>query len=174
MATRRTLHGTPYPTPPPEPVLGNPAARHRPDPEPAHPTRLLIVVLTALLTLAGLAYGGLAAVDRMLDERQVEARMGPKPRLARLPALEVPLAGSRAVEMQVSLVLAPTVEADRVLRYQDRIADRLFQTVGQTDAETLTGAGSADFLKARIKDAVKREAGGGLIRDIYIERMVVK
>ncbi|MBK1836463.1 flagellar basal body-associated FliL family protein [Azospirillum sp. YIM B02556] len=174
MATRRTLHGTPFPTPPPDPLRGDLTPRHGPAPEPAHPTRLLIIVLAALFTLAGLAYGGVAAVDRMLDQRRIEARMGPKPNLARLPALELPLAGSRAVEMQVSLVLAPTVEADRVLRYQDRIADRLFQTVSRADGETLTGPGSADFLKARIKDAVNREAGTGLIRDIYIERMVVK
>ena len=100
--------------------------------------------------------------------------MGPKPHLAQLPAIEVPLGGSRAVEMQVSLVLAPKVKAERVLRYQDRIADRLFQTVSQVDSEILTGPGSATFLKARIRDAVNREAGTGLVRDIYIERMVVK
>ncbi|CAO3415036.1 flagellar basal body-associated FliL family protein [Azospirillum endophyticum] len=172
MATRRTLHGTPYPTP--DPLRGDLAPHHGPVREPANPTRLLIVVLIALLTLAGLTYGGGIAVDRILDQRRIESRMGPKPQLARLPALEVPLGGSRAVEMQVSLVLAPQIEAERILRYQDRIADRLFQTVSQTDTETLTGPGSADFLKARIKDAVNREAGTGLFRDIYIERMVVK
>lgn len=183
MAPNRTLHGTPYPTSypaPPSGLLGHDAdpldarASHHAPAEPAHPTRLLIVVLVALATLAGLAYGGGIAVDRILEQRRIEARMGPKPRLAQLPAIEVPLGGLRAVEMQVSLVLAPKVEADRVLRYQDRIADRLFQTVSQAGTETLTGTGSADFLKARIKDAVNREAGTGLIRDIYIERMVVK
>lgn len=174
MATHRTLHGTPYPTPPPEAMRAELSARHAADPEAAHPTRLLIVVLISLLTLAGLAYGGGIAVDRILEQRRIEARMGPKPRLARLPAMEVPLGASRAVEMQVSLVLAPKVTADRVLRYQDRIADRLFQTVSQSDSEILTGPGSAAFLKTRIRDAVNREAGTGLIRDIYIERMVVK
>lgn len=174
MATHRTLHGTPYPTPPPETMREELSAGHSADPETAHPTRLLIVVLISLLTLAGLAYGGGIAVDRILEQRRIEARMGPKPRLAQLPAMEVPLGASRAVEMQVSLVLAPKIKPDRVLRYQDRIADRLFQTVSQTDSETLTGPGSAAFLKARIRDAVNREAGTGLIRDIYIERMVVK
>lgn len=184
MATHRTLHGTPYPTPPLDPLRRDPwepgdlrdalAPQHAPPSEPAHPTRLLIVVLIALLTLAGLAYGGGIAVDRILEQRRIEARMGPKPDLARLPAIEVPLGGLRAVEMQVSLVLAPKVKADRILRYQDRIADRLFQTVSQAGTETLTGTGSADFLKARVRDAVNREAGTGLIRDIYIERMVVK
>ncbi|WP_434623039.1 flagellar basal body-associated FliL family protein [Azospirillum sp. B2RO_4] len=174
MATHRTLHGTPYPTPPPDRVRDELSVRHEPHPEAAHPTRLLIVVLISLLTLAGLAYGGGIAVDRILEQRRIEARMGPKPRLAQLPAMEVPLGASRAVEMQVSLVLAPKIEPDRVLRYQDRIADRLFQTVGQTDSEILTGPGSAAFLKGRIRDAVNREAGTGLIRDIYIERMVVK
>nr|WP_295834897.1 flagellar basal body-associated FliL family protein [uncultured Azospirillum sp.] len=174
MATHRTLHGTPYPTPPPEPMREELSARHAADPETAHPTRLLIIVLISLLTLAGLAYGGGIAVDRILEQRRIEARMGPKPHLAQLPAIEVPLGGSRAVEMQVSLVLAPKVKAERVLRYQDRIADRLFQTVSQVDSEILTGPGSATFLKARIRDAVNREAGTGLVRDIYIERMVVK
>ncbi len=178
MATHRTLHGTPYPAPPPDP-LGRDArdalaAHNAPHSEPAHPTRTLIVVLIALLTLAGLAYGGGIAVDRIVEQRRIEARMGPKPSLAQLPAIEVPLGGLRAVEMQVSLVLAPKVEAERVLRYQDRIADRLFQTVSQAGAETLTGTGSAAFLKQSIRDAVNREAGTGLIRDIYIERMVVK
>ncbi len=178
MATHRTLHGTPYPAPPPDP-LGRDArdalaAHNAPHSEPAHPTRTLIVVLIALLTLAGLAYGGGIAVDRIVEQRRIEARMGPKPSLAQLPAIEVPLGGLRAVEMQVSLVLAPKVEAERVLRYQDRIADRLFQTVSQAGAETLTGTGSAAFLKQSIRDAVNREAGTGLIRDVYIERMVVK
>ncbi len=178
MATHRTLHGTPYPAPPPDP-LGRDArdalaAHNAPHSEPAHPTRTLIVVLIALLTLAGLAYGGGIAVDRIVEQRRIEARMGPKPNLAQLPAIEVPLGGLRAVEMQVSLVLAPKVEAERVLRYQDRIADRLFQTVSQAGAEALTGTGSAAFLKQSIRDAVNREAGTGLIRDVYIERMVVK
>ncbi|CAO3447738.1 flagellar basal body-associated FliL family protein [Azospirillum largimobile] len=178
MATHRTLHGTPYPAPPPNPLKPDPldalAPQHAPHSEPAHPTRTLIVVLIALMTLAGLAYGGGIAVDRIVEQRRIEARMGPKPNLAQLPAMEVPLGGLRAVEMQVSLVLAPKVQADRVLRYQDRIADRLFQTVSQAGAETLTGTGSADFLKQSIRDAVNREAGTGLISDIYIERMVVK
>lgn len=174
MATHRTLHGTPYPTPLPDTLREELSPHHASQPEPAHPTRLLIVVITALLTLAGLAYGGGIAVDRILEQRRIEARMGPKPHLAHLPAMEVPLGGPRAVEMQVSLVLAPKVEAERVLRYQDRIADRLFQTVSQGGSETLTGPGSAAFLKARIRDAVNREAGTGLIRDVYIERMVVK
>lgn len=175
MATHRTLHGTPYPAPPPDPLRRDAVALpHASPPESTHPTRTLIVVLIALLTLAGLAYGGGIAVDRIVEQRRIEARMGPKPSLAQLPAIEVPLGGLRAVEMQVSLVLAPKVEADRVLRYQDRIADRLFQTVGQAGAESLTGTGSAAFLKQSIRDAVNREAGTGLIRDIYIERMVVK
>ena len=178
MATHRTLHGTPYPAPPPDPLRRDApdalAPQQAPHSEAAHPTRTLIVVLIALLTLAGLAYGGGVAVDRIVEQRRIEERMGPKPNLARLPAIEVPLGGLRAVEMQVSLVLAPQVEADRVLRYQDRIADRLFQTVGQAGAEALTGTGSATFMKARVREAVNREAGTGLIRDIYIERMVVK
>lgn len=174
MATHRTLHGNLFSTPPHDPLRDELAAHHETHLEPAHPTRLLIVVLIALFTLAGLAYGGGIAVDRILEQRRIEARMGPKPRLAQLPSIEVPLGASRAVEMQVSLVLAPKVEPDRVLRYQDRIADRLFQTVSQVDSETLTGPGSADFLKARIKEAINREAGTGLFRDIYIERMVVK
>lgn len=174
MATHRTLHGNLFPTPPHDPLREELAPHHAPQPESAHPTRLLIVVLIALFTLAGLAYGGGIAVDRILEQRRIEARMGPKPRLAQLPAIEVPLGASRAVEMQVSLVLAPKIEPDRILRYQDRIADRLFQTVSQVDSETLTGPGSAEVLKARIKEAVNREAGPGLFRDIYIERMVVK
>ncbi|KAA0598055.1 flagellar basal body-associated protein FliL [Azospirillum lipoferum] len=174
MATHRTLHGNLFSTPPHDPLRDELAHHHETQPEPAHPTRLLIVVLIALFTLAGLAYGGGIAVDRILEQRRIETRMGPKPRLAQLPAIEVPLGASRAVEMQVSLVLAPKVEPDRILRYQDRIADRLFQTVSRVDSETLTGPGSADFLKARIKEAVNREAGTGLFRDIYIERMVVK
>ncbi|ALG70686.1 hypothetical protein VY88_05805 [Azospirillum thiophilum] len=179
MATDRSLHGRPYPTPPPGtygagPLVDEPAPHPAADSKAAHPTRIVVIVLLALMTLAGLAYGGLAALDGILEQRRIEARMGPKVRLATLPALEVPLGGQRAVEMQASLVLAPGVEADRVLRYQDRIADRLFQTVSQTGTEKLTGEGSADFLKARIKEAVNREAGTGLIRDIYIERMVVK
>ncbi|WP_244433858.1 flagellar basal body-associated FliL family protein [Azospirillum sp. B506] len=150
------------------------APHHDSQPAPAHPTRILIVVLVALFTLAALAYGGGVALDRILEQRRVEARMGPKPRLAQLPEIEVPLGGSRAVEMKVSLVLAPKIEPDRILRYQDRIADRLFQTVSRVDSEALTGPGSADILKARIKEAVNHEAGTGLFSDIYIERMVVK
>ncbi|PWC34247.1 flagellar basal body-associated FliL family protein [Azospirillum sp. TSO35-2] len=171
MALHRTLYGAP---PPPDPLREALAPHHAPHPEPAHPTRLLVIVLIALLTLAGLAYGGGIAVDRILEQRRVVALMGPKARLATLPELEVPLGGARAVEMRVSLVLAPKVEADRILRYQDRIADRLFQTVSEAGTERLTGTGSAAFLKQTVRDAVRREAGDGLIRDIYIERMVVK
>ncbi len=137
-------------------------------------TPLILVLVIVLLTLAGLGYAGIHAVDRLIESRRVTALMGPKPVLAPLPVLEIPLGGPRSINVQVSLVLAPKVKPDAVLRYQDRIADRLFESVGGAGAERLTAPGSAQLLKDAIKDAVRREAGSGLIRDVYIERMVVQ
>lgn len=140
---------------------------------PHHP-HLLPIILIVLLTLGALASAGRFAVDRVFENRRVTALMGPKPHLAPLPAMEIPLGGPRSIDLRVSLVLTPKTRPDAVLRYQDRIADRLFESVGGAGAERLTAPGSAQLLKDAIKDAVRREAGSGLIRDVYIERMVVQ
>lgn len=136
-----------------------------------HAVRNVIIVLLALMTLAAV---GSKAIDHYLQNRQVTAMMGPKARLAPLPAMEFALGGPRSVEVEVSLVLAPNVKASSVLKYQDRIADRLFQTVGSAGADRLTAKGSAEFLKQQIREAVREEAGSGMVRDVYIQRMVVK
>lgn len=136
-----------------------------------HAVRNVVIILMALMSLAVV---GTKAIDQYLENRRVTAMMGPKAKLAPLPAMEFALGGPRAVEVQVSLVLAPDVKAASVLKYQDRIADRLFQTVGSAGADRLTAKGSAEFLKQQIRDAVREEAGAGLVRDVYIQRMVVK
>lgn len=137
----------------------------------SHAARNVVIVLLALIALAA---AGTVAVDRILESRRVGAVMGPKPRLAPLPAMEFALGGARSVEVEVSLVLAPKVKPERVLAYKERIADRLFETVGNAGARRLTAGGSAEFLKQQIRDAVRVEAGSDLIRDVYIQRMVVK
>ncbi len=180
MAARTPLHPISshpipqHPTPnPPAPARPAPTSIHHPRQEP-HTRRLVATVLLVLLTLTGLAYAGTFAFSHVFESRRVAAQMGPKARLAPLPALDIALGGARAIDMQVSLVLAPKVKADAVLRYQDRIADRLFESVGRVEPERLTAPGSAQLLKDAVKDAVRREAGAGLIRDVYIERMVVR
>lgn len=155
------------------PAKPQPTSVHHPRQEP-HTRRLVLTLLVVLLTLLGLAYGGSIAITKILEPQRVTAVMGPKARLAPLPAMDIALGGARAIDVQVSLVLAPKVKADAVLRYQDRIADRLFERIGAMEPERLTAPGSGQRLKDAVKEAVQREAGAGLIRDVYIERMVVR
>ncbi|MFD1623951.1 flagellar basal body-associated FliL family protein [Azospirillum griseum] len=155
------------------PAKPQPTSVHHPRQEP-HTRRLVLTLLVVLLTLLGLAYGGSIAITKILEQQRVTAVMGPKARLAPLPAMDIALGGARAIDVQVSLVLAPKVKADAVLRYQDRIADRLFERIGAMEPERLTAPGSGQRLKDAVKEAVQREAGAGLIRDVYIERMVVR
>ena len=154
--------------------LNHPPPRSPAPRREVHTSHLVHVILLVLLTLGALAYAGSLAVDRVVESRRVAAMMGPKARLAPLPTLDITLGGARKLDMQVSVVLAPKVKASAVLRYQDRIADRLFETVGAAEPERLTAPGSAQYLKNAVRDAVNREAGRGLITDVYIERMVVR
>jgi flagellar basal body-associated protein FliL len=177
MVAHTPLHPTPSRPIPHHPTSALPARARPASPSVQHgphTPHLVATVLIVLLTLAGLAYAGSFAFNHVFESRRVAAQMGPKARLAPLPAMDIALGGARAIDVQVSLVLASKVKVDAVLRYQDRIADRLFESVGRVEAERLTAPGSAQLLKDAVKDAVRREAGAGLIRDVYIERMVVR
>ncbi len=166
-------HSIPHHSSPTGPARPGLTSIHHPRQEP-HTRHLVATLLLILLTLVGLACAGAFAFSHVFENHRVVAQMGPKARLAPLPALDIALGGARVIDVQVSLVLAPKVKADAVLRYQDRIADRLFESVGRVEPERLTAPGSAQLLKDAVKDAVRREAGAGLIRDVYIERMVVR
>lgn len=136
--------------------------------------RLVAVVMGVLLTLGALAYAGTFAIGRFIEHRRVVAMMGPQPTLASLPPMDFKLGGSRELELKVSLVLAPKADPDFARPYHDRIGDRLYDSIRELGPEGLTGPGSAEAVKRSVADAVRRETGRNAVRDVYIERMVLK
>ncbi|WP_156927258.1 hypothetical protein [Azospirillum halopraeferens] len=138
------------------------------------PLRLTIAIVGVLTTLSLLGYGGVIAVNRFVEHRQVVARMGPKPPTASLPAWEFALSGHRSLDLKVSLELAPRTDPGFVTGAVERIGDRLYDDIRDLDMEGLIGPGSAERVKDSVSRAVRRETGRDVVRAVRIEQMVVK
>jgi flagellar basal body-associated protein FliL len=154
--------------------LAHTAGRRRPPPQHHSPVRLLVAIIGVLATLVVLGLAGVTAIDRVVENRRVVAMMGPKGNFQTLPEMHFPLSGSRTLDLKVTLELRPKASQRPVERRIDRIEDRLYDGVRAIGEDQLVGPGSAERVKQAVKDAVNREAGRDLLKDVLIERMVLR
>lgn len=143
--------------------------------EDGEPASLLpVFVVAGLLGLTVL--GSLGAWVMSGAQPDVEARMGPKKTYARLPEMSFTLGGGagRNVDIQVLLEVDPGVGGADVDPYAPRIADRLADHLRDVDPAQLSGAGGARLMKDSVAAAVGRELRGVRVRDVLLDRMVVR
>jgi len=146
--------------------------RHQRPPEHGA-ARLVFVIIAVLATLAGLAYFGTSMYERAAEQRRVTALMGRKGNFTPLPALDLHL-GARSLELKVILELKPKVSPRVADRQRERIVDQLYDDIRQIEPEDLVGPGSAERVKQSVTRAVQRETGRDIVKEVLIERMVVK
>lgn len=138
------------------------------------PHRMLITIIGVLATLVVLGLAGATAVDRALEHRRVVSMMGPRGNFQSLPEMRFPLSGSRTLDLKVTLELRAKASQRPVEGRLGRIEDRLYDGVRDIGEDRLVGPGSAERVKQAVKDAVNREAGRDLLKDVLIERMVLR
>lgn len=150
------------------------AGRATPPHQHHSPHRMLIAIIGVLATLVVLGLLGATAVDRVLEHRRVVSMMGPRGNFQTLPEMRFPLSGSRTLDLKVTLELRPKASQRPVENRIGRIEDRLYDGVRDIGEDRLVGPGSAERVKQAVKDAVAREAGRDLLKDVLIERMVLR
>ncbi|WP_448191391.1 flagellar basal body-associated FliL family protein [Azospirillum sp. sgz301742] len=136
-----------------------------------------VIITLLLLLLASL--GGVSVVvvraSQHSDERDVTARMGAKKNYAVLPEMSVALGGGgRTMDLRVRIELDPTVDPKVTAPYTARIADRLSDRMREVEPERLTGADGAQLMKNTITSVVDREIRTIKVRDVLLERMVIR
>jgi len=134
-------------------------------------------VIVSLLLILLAALGGVSAVvvsSSRNAERDVAARMGPAKNYAVLPEMSVTLGGARTMDLRVRLELDPKVDPHVTAPYAARIADRLGDRIRDIEPERLAGAEGAKLMKSTIASVVDREVRTIKVRDVVLERMIVR
>lgn len=137
---------------------------------------LMPLVLTGLLlTLAALGAGGAVIAGRNRAPAP-QAQTGPDKKYAALPMMTFSLGGgdARMVDVKVLLEIDPSVDGKVADPYVPRITDRLSDRMRQIDPEQLTGADGAKLMKSTIAGVLDRELRGVRVREILLDRMVVR
>lgn len=144
---------------------------------PAHDhsaTRLVLFMIGVLATLAALGWAGSNMYRRANQQRALVTMMGAKGNFAPLPELELTLGGARSLDLKVTLELKPKANPAVADRYSRRIVDRLYDDIRQHEPEELLGPGSANLVKQSVTRAVRGVTGQDMVKDVLIERMIVK
>ena len=137
-------------------------------------TRLLLFMLGVLATLAVLGWAGTSMYQRATQQRSLVTMMGVKGNFAPLPELELNLSGARSLDLKVTLELKPKANPAVADRYSRRIIDRLYDDIRQYEPQELLGPGSANLVKQSVTRAVRGVTGQDMVKDVLIERMIVK
>jgi len=136
--------------------------------------RLVLFMIAVLATLAVLGWAGTSMYQRATQQKQLVTRMGAKGNFAALPDLELTLGGARSLDLKVTLELKPKADPRVADRYSRRIVDRLYDDIRQHEPDELLGPGSANLVKRSVARAVRSETGQDMVKDVLIERMIVK
>ncbi|WP_451984159.1 flagellar basal body-associated FliL family protein [Azospirillum endophyticum] len=137
---------------------------------------LMPVVLTGvLLTLAALGVGGAVVANRNRAPSS-QSHPGADRKYAALPMMTFSLGGSdaRMVDVKVLLEIDPTVDGKVADPYVPRISDQLSDRMRQIDPKQLAGADGAILMKSTIAGVLDRELRGVRVKDILLDRMVVR
>ncbi|BAI73857.1 hypothetical protein AZL_a03260 (plasmid) [Azospirillum sp. B510] len=133
-----------------------------------------LVLTGLLLALAALGAGGAVIASR--GRSPASQAQGPDKKYAALPMMTFTLGGSdaRLVDVKVLLEIDPTVDGKVAEPYVPRITDRLSDQMRQLDPQQLTGADGAKLMKSTIAGVLDRELRGVRVREILLDRMVVR
>ena len=128
-----------------------------------------------LLVLAALGATGAVVASRNRTPAS-QAHQGPDKKYAALPMMTFSLGGSdaRMVDVKVLLEIDPTVDGKVADPYVPRISDRLSDRMRQIDPQQLAGADGAMLMKSTIAGVLDRELRGVRVKEILLDRMVVR
>lgn len=138
---------------------------------------LLPLVLTGLLlALAALGATGAVIANKSRTETAASDRMGPKKNYAALPLMTFTLGGgdARLVDVKVLLEVDPLIDGKVADPYVPRIADQLSDKLRQIDPQQLAGSDGAKLMKSTIASVLDREMRNVRVREILLDRMVVR
>ncbi|SMH58521.1 flagellar basal body-associated FliL family protein [Azospirillum agricola] len=139
---------------------------------------LMPFVLTGLI----LALGGLGAAGAVLASKNrspvpaASEKAKPAKHYAALPQMTFTLGGgdARLIDVKVLLEIDPSVDGKVADPYVPRIADQLSDRLRQIDPQQLSGAEGARLMKSTIGSVLDRELRGVRIREVLLDRMVVR
>jgi flagellar protein FliL len=137
-----------------------------------------LLVVGLLLALALLGAGGAAVVSsvRSPSPPSTSARVFPPLNYVSLPEMSIPVGGGTGREMDVKLLLEfdPLVKKDVAFGYETRISERLGDKIREIGLDQLQGAEGAKLLKGAVAAVVDRELRPVRVRDVLIEKMIVR
>lgn len=131
-----------------------------------------VVVAGILLLLAVL--GGVTAVIANKPKSPM-AVTGTSRNYARLPEMSFAMGNDRQVmDVRALIELDPGVEPTVAAPYLDRISDRLSDRIRQLEPSQLAGADGAKLVKSAIAQVLDREMKGVKVRDVLLDRFVIR
>jgi flagellar protein FliL len=137
-----------------------------------------LLVVGLLLALALLGAGGAAVVSsvRSPSPPSPSAKVFPPLNYVSLPEMSIPVGGGTGREMDVKLLLEfdPLVKKDVAFGYETRISERLGDKIREIGLDQLQGAEGAKLLKGAVAAVVDRELRPVRVRDVLIEKMIVR
>lgn len=136
-----------------------------------------VITVIALVLLAVLGAGGAVIASKVRSSSAPVAEgMGPKKNYAALPSMTFSLGGgdARLVDVKVLLEVDPTVSGKVAEPYVPRIADQLSDKMRSIEPGQLAGADGAKLMKSAIASVLDREMREVRVREILLDRMVVR
>jgi len=138
---------------------------------------LMPFILAGLLVvLAALGATGAVIASKSRPPADASDRLGPKKHYASLPQMTFTLGGgdARLIDVKVLLEIDPTVDGKVADPYVPRIADQLSDKLRQIDPQQLAGSDGAKLMKSTIASVLDREMRNVRVREILLDRMVVR
>lgn len=135
-----------------------------------------LITVIALVLLAGLGAGGAVIASKTRSSSAASDAMGPKKNYAALPPMTFSLGGgdARLVDVKVLLEVDPQVSGKVADPYVPRIADQLSDRMRNIEPGQLAGADGAKLMKSTIASVLDREMREVRVREILLDRMVVR
>lgn len=135
-----------------------------------------LLVLGALVALGLVGAGGAVVVASVQEPSDAQSKAFPKINYVSLPEMSIPVGGGSGREMDLKLLLQydPNVKGDIAAGYETRISERLGDRIREIGMDQLQGAEGAKLLKGAVAAVVDRELRTARVRDVLIERMIVR
>lgn len=134
-----------------------------------------LLALGLLIALGLLSAGG-AAVVASVRQPEPQARIFPKINYVSLPVMSIPVGGGSGREMDLKLLLEydSNVKGDVAAGFETRISERLGDRIRDIGVDQLQGADGAKLLKGAVVSVVDRELRPARVREVLIEKMIVR
>ncbi|AWJ85060.1 hypothetical protein TSH58p_16955 [Azospirillum sp. TSH58] len=133
-----------------------------------------VLIAVALVLLAAL--GTWTVVSGKSGARSAGGDRNAQKTYASLPTMTFTLGGSdaRLVDIRVLLEIEPTGDPNPATPFVPRIADQMADRLRQIEPSQLSGAEGANLIKSTVASVMKREAQTIRVREVLLERMVVR